>query len=104
MGFLVRYEHYASQQEGSGNRVNCVYNVVEALLMATMKDLSIQELRSLVGDVIEEKLLELLGDPDEGLSLRPEVRERLLESLRQPKEFRKTIPAEDVARRLGVDW
>lgn len=35
--------------------------------MTAVKDLSVEQLRSLIGDVIEEKLRELLSDPDEGL-------------------------------------
>lgn len=69
--------------------------------MPKIKDLSVQELRELIGDVVEDKLRELLGDPDEGLELRPEVRERLLNSLHEPRRSRQTVPAEEVAHRLG---
>lgn len=70
--------------------------------MPTLKDLSVEDFRALIGDVVEEKLRELLGDPDEGLELRPEVRERLLNRLNQsPQE---TIPVSEVARRLGLEW
>ena len=72
--------------------------------MQTVKDLSVEDLRKLIGDVLEEKLRELLGDPDAGLLLRPEIRERLLRTLNQPQDSRQTIPAGEVARRLGVDW
>ena len=72
--------------------------------MPTTKDLSIEELRALIEEVVEEKLHELIRDPDEGLILRPEVQERLQKTLRQPKKSRRTIPATDVAHRLGVDW
>ena len=72
--------------------------------MQTVKDLSIEELRSLIADVLEDKLRELLGDPDEGLELRPEVRERLLKSFDQSRKSRETISAEETARRLGLKW
>lgn len=72
--------------------------------MQTVKDLSIEELRALIADVVEQTLRELLGDPDAGLELRPEVRERLLRTLNQPRESRRTVPASEVARHLGADW
>lgn len=69
--------------------------------MPKVKDMSVQELRELMGNVVEEKLRDLLGDPDEGLELRPEVRERLLDSLHHPRSSRQTVSADEVARRLG---
>ncbi|MBI4189546.1 MAG: hypothetical protein HY525_03290 [Betaproteobacteria bacterium] len=72
--------------------------------MQTVKDLSIDQLRSLIAEVVEEKFRELLGDPDEGLTLRPEVRERLLKSLNLPRDSRQTTPAADVAAQLGLEW
>jgi hypothetical protein len=72
--------------------------------MSTVRELSVEELRTLIGEVVEEKLREMLGDPDEGLSLRPDVRERLVKTLNQPKESRQTVSAPEVARRLGLDW
>jgi hypothetical protein len=70
----------------------------------TVKDLSIEELRALIADVVEETLRELVGDPDAGLELRPEVRERLLKTLSQPRKSRPTVPASEVARQMGADW
>jgi len=46
-----------------------------------VKDLTTDDLRALIADVVEEKLKEPLGDPDWGLELRPEVAERLRKSL-----------------------
>ncbi len=71
--------------------------------MPTVKDLSIEELRALIADVVEEKLRELVGDPDAGLQLRPEIQERLLRTLNLPRESRRTIQPSEVARQLGVD-
>ena len=44
----------------------------------TVADMAATELRQLVSSVVEEKLRQLLGDPDEGLVLRENVRKRLL--------------------------
>lgn len=70
--------------------------------MAAVKDLSVEELRSLIGEIVEEKLRELLGDPDEGLEIRPEIRDRLLNTLNQPPN--ETVSAAEAARRLGLEW
>lgn len=69
--------------------------------MAAVKDLSVEDLRSLIEAIVEEKLRELLGDPDEGLKIRPEIRDRLLNSLNPPHE---TISASEAARCLGLEW
>jgi hypothetical protein len=70
----------------------------------TVKDLSVEELRALIVEIVEETLRELVGDPDAGLELRPEVRERLLRTLNQPRDTRRTISASEAAHQMGVDW
>lgn len=74
------------------------------VFMQSVKDMTVQELRELIAQVVEEKVRELLADPDEGLSLRPEVEKRLRASLSESPKSRRTVPAAEVARRLGVDW
>ena len=46
-----------------------------------------------------EEFGELLRDPDSGLELRPEVRQRLLESSKTPRES--LLSSEDILARLG---
>ena len=41
-----------------------------------------RELRELVGSAVEEKIVEILGEPDSGLVLRESVRKRLLRQKR----------------------
>jgi len=72
--------------------------------MQTVKDLSVEELKAVIGEVVEEKLREILTDPDVGLTLRPEIRERLLRDLQEPQEEGQNIPAAEVARRRGLEW
>ena len=72
--------------------------------METVKDLSIEELKTLVGEIVEEKLREILADPDAGLVLRPEIRERLLRDLEEPQQEGQNIPAAELARRRGLEW
>ncbi|MGA2074407.1 MAG: hypothetical protein ABSH52_12975 [Terriglobia bacterium] len=72
--------------------------------MPTVNELSIDELKALIEAVVEEKLQKMLRDPDEGLSLRPEIERRLIASLNEPKESRRTVSAQEVARDLGLNW
>jgi len=72
--------------------------------MQTVKDLTIEELKAVIGEVVEEKLRELLTDPDAGLALRPEVQDRLLKDLQEPQPEGENIPAAEVARRRGLEW
>ena len=72
--------------------------------MQTLKDLTIDEFKAVVGEVIEEKLRELLADPDASLTLRPEIAARLRQQLQNPKLEGESIPAAEVARLRGLDW
>jgi len=69
----------------------------------TVKDLSIEELRLLVQDAVEQALLELLEDPDRGLELRGEIRDKLSRSLVAVASGQRGLPAADVAKELGLD-
>lgn len=64
----------------------------------TITELSRDELKRLIGEAVEEKLLELLGDPDEGMILREEVRARLHRTLEAERAGRRTL-GQAVARR-----
>ncbi len=72
--------------------------------MQTVKDLTIEELKAIIGEVLEEKLRELLGDPDAGLALRPEVQDRLRKDLQEPQPEVENISAAELARRRGLEW
>ena len=62
--------------------------------MAKVKDLTIDELDQLV----EQKILEILGDTDSRLELREEFKQELKERLQNPS---KRIPHGEVVKRLG---
>jgi hypothetical protein len=72
--------------------------------MQMVKDLSIEELKTLIGEVVEEKFREILVDLDAGLTLRPEIRERLLKDLSEPQREGENISAAELARRRGLEW
>ncbi len=67
-------------------------------------DLTIQEFKELIREVVIETLAEVLEDPDEGLELREDILQRLERSLAEVESGAKTIPAEEVAKRLGLSW
>jgi hypothetical protein len=72
--------------------------------MQTVKDLTIEQFKAVVGEVVEEKLRELLTDPDAGLTLRPEVQDRLRKEFQDPPPDSKNAAAAEVARRRGLEW
>ena len=69
-----------------------------------VKDLSVDQFKALIEEVVEEKLQEILGDPDVGLELRDEVKEKLKQSLAAVKDGQKGIPIEEVANQAGLNW
>jgi len=61
-----------------------------------------KELAQMLSNVVEQKLVELLGDPDEGLELKASLRKRLI---RQKKAVAKGERGEDFSetrKRLGL--
>jgi len=68
----------------------------------SLSDLTTEKLRELIAEVVEEKLLELLGDPDAGLDIRDDVRERLLRSRAAVEQGAPTIALAKLAEELGV--
>ena len=67
-----------------------------------VRDLSEEELAALIRYAVEDALADALGftDPDDGLDLRPEVRERLLASARRVQAGERGAPLDEVARHL----
>ena len=53
--------------------------------------------------LIEQKLLEILGDPDEGLEIRESVRERLIRQREEVAAGERGQSLEEVARKLEVE-
>jgi hypothetical protein len=60
------------------------------------------QFREMLGEAIEQKLIELLGDPDEGLAIRQSIRTRLLRQKRKVAQGGRGEPLEDVVQRLGL--
>lgn len=69
-----------------------------------VKDLTVEELKLLIQETIAETIHDLLTDPDEGKELKPEVKQELLNSLKRNQSGERGVPAEEVARKLGLAW
>jgi len=69
----------------------------------TVGQMSKDELREMIEAVVEQKLVEMLGDPDEGLEIRKPVRARLLCQKKAVTEGERGQPLEDVVRQLGLE-
>ena len=69
----------------------------------TVAEMSKDELREMIEVLIEQKLLEILGDPDEGLEVRNPVRERLLRQKEAVAAGNRGQPFEKVVQELGLE-
>jgi hypothetical protein len=65
-----------------------------------LSDLTPDDLKALVAGMVDDRLRELLGDPDLGLELVESVRARLKESLLSTKR----LTGDEVAEKLGLHW
>ena len=65
-----------------------------------LSDLSLKELKDLVNGMVDDRLCELLGDPDLGLLLDETVRARLKQSLASSE----WVTGDEIAEKLGLHW
>ena len=71
--------------------------------MATkVVQLTTEELKDLIGTVVEQKLLELFGDPDRGLVLTKTMRLRLMRQKKAVAKGERGEVFEAVVARLGL--
>jgi hypothetical protein len=69
----------------------------------TVAQMTKEELKEMIETSVEQKLLEILGDPDEGLEIRKSVRDRLLRQRKAVAEGERGEPFENVVQRLGLE-
>ena len=65
-----------------------------------ISQLSQEQFKKLLHGLIDDRLRELLGDPDLGLQLGDGLRARLKESL----SSKERLSGEDIAEQLGLRW
>ena len=71
-------------------------------MAANLGQLSTDELREIIGTVVEQKLKEMLGDPDEGFEIRAEVQNRLLRQKKTVANGERGEELDKIAKRLGI--
>lgn len=68
-----------------------------------VKELSVEQLKALIEDTVEEKLQSYLGDQDKGLEVKPELLKELKASLAEARRGKRGIPLEQLAKEMGLD-
>ena len=65
-----------------------------------LSQLSPEQLKELVRGLVDDRLRELVGDPDLGLQLGEALRTRLKQSLTSTER----VSGDEVAEKLGLNW
>jgi hypothetical protein len=71
-------------------------------MAANVGQLSADELKEIIGSVVEQKLKEILDDPDEGLELRADVRDRLVRQKKAVAKGERGEALDEVVRQFGI--
>jgi hypothetical protein len=79
-----------------------MHSYEEDNMSTTVAQMTKEELKEMIETTIEQKLLEMLGDPDEELRIRKTVRDRLLRQKKAVAEGERGRPFEDVVQQLGL--
>jgi hypothetical protein len=72
-------------------------------MTTTVAEMTKEELQELIGAIVEEKLLQLFADPDEGLQVQDALRDRLLRQQRTVAAGERGASLDDVLAQLGLD-
>jgi hypothetical protein len=67
-----------------------------------VKDMTVEQLRDLIRHTVEQCLEEYFGDPDAGLEVKEEVRQKLLESINRKQAGESSIEPGGVYRKIGM--
>ncbi len=69
-------------------------------MVTKVNELTVDQLKALIDERIEERLVQMIADPDEGL----EVREEVIQQLKAQRKARKPrIPMEKVAKKYRFE-
>lgn len=69
----------------------------------TITQMTKEELKELIESIVEQKILELIGDPDEGLFIKEDLVRRLKRQREQVAKGTRGKPLEDVIKELGLE-
>jgi hypothetical protein len=67
-----------------------------------IKDMNSEQLKALIENTIDETLESYLGDPDQGKTLKQDVKQRLLAIKQRREAGKKGMTAAEVYQRLGI--
>ncbi len=70
---------------------------------ARIPGITSDELQAMIDESVDRKLVEWLGDPDEGMELRPEVIERIERHRKEYAAGRRGKSLEQVMKEYGVE-
>lgn len=71
-------------------------------MSSTLVQLSKQEFSEIISNIVEQKLIELFGDPDEGLTMKQNLRKRLLRQKRAVERGDRGTGLSSIRRQLGL--
>ena len=69
---------------------------------ATIALITKKEVAQILSTVVEQELIELFGDPDEGLAIKEHLRKRLLRQKNAVAKGERGIALGDAVKRLGL--
>jgi hypothetical protein len=84
-------------------KLGVVYSSIPVKNMQ-VKELTVEELKLLIQETVAETIQSILLDPDQDKEVKPEVKQQLLDSLRRTEIGEKGVSAEEVAKKLGLNW
>jgi hypothetical protein len=71
-------------------------------MAANVGQMSPDELKEIIGSVVEQKLKEILGDPEEAFEIRADVQDRLLQQQKAVADGERGEDLDEIASRLGI--
>ena len=71
-------------------------------MAATVAKMTTKEFKKMIGAVVEEKLLQMLGDPDQGLEIKKSLGNRLLRQKKRVALGQRGEKLEDVAKKMNM--
>ena len=72
-------------------------------MVATVAKMTKHELKEIIESTVEQKLLELLGDPDQGLILKKALKDRLLRQRKAVASGERGESLTAIVKRLGLN-
>jgi len=72
-------------------------------MAATVAKMTKHELKEIIESTVEKKLLQLLGDPDQGLVLKKTLKDRLVRQRKVVVAGERGEPLSTIVKRLGLN-